>query len=138
MRSTPPWSSSWQEFESPSPSPPPVTSSPPSPPLQLPSHFLCEPRDLHHGPHMFPPPDHFLLITSLDLEMQSAAVDVDAFRGSGHGGSDRCGGQVFELEADADRVVSGIEVRQDTFSSGVLHPEQHPRAGEYPGHIPPP
>ncbi|CAN1722230.1 protein of unknown function [Hyphomicrobium sp. 1Nfss2.1] len=75
--------------------------------------------------------DQFALITSFDIEHEFAAVAFDQLGGGGDFQAFRCGGDVLDVEVDAQRFLIGSEGIFNAVYGGGFHEGDHGRAGKY-------
>ena len=73
----------------------------------------------------------FVLVVGFNRAQHAAAIDFQDFGSGRYQGARRSGRQMLELEADAERLLAGIQVGQDGVEGRKLHQHQHEGGAEY-------
>ena len=80
--------------------------NPPGSSAQLLLDALVEARDIDDDALVRAAPDRLLLVVGLDLEYERAAVDPDQFGRRADAHSDRRGGEMADIEMDAETLMA--------------------------------
>jgi hypothetical protein len=94
---------------------------------------LVEARDVDDDALVRAAPDRLLLVVSLDLKYECAAVDPDQFGRRANAHSDRRGGEMPDIEMDAEALMTIREEVLDRRERRCLDQIDHDRSGEH-GH----
>src|SRR4051812_21709432 len=96
---------------------------------------LVEARDINDDALVRAAPDRLLLVVGLDLEYERAAVDPDQFGRRANAHSDRRGGEMADIEMDAETLMTIREEVLDGRERRCLDQIDHDGSGEH-GHSP--
>ena len=94
---------------------------------------LIEARDVDDDAFVRAIADRLLLVVSLDLEYERAAIDSDQLRRRADAHSDRRGGEMADIEMDAETLMTVREEVLDCRQCRGLDHIDHDRSGKY-GH----
>jgi hypothetical protein len=96
---------------------------------------LVEARDINDDALVRAAPDWLLLVVGLDLEYERATIDSDQFGRRVDAHSDRRGGEMADIEMDAETLMSIRKQVLDCRKGRCLDQIDHDGGGEY-GHSP--